>query len=44
MLALYLSTLLLGDGETPEVPGAITLALAKQHLEYEDDDRDALMR
>lgn len=45
MLALYLSTLLLGDGETPvDVPGAVTLEMAKQHLEYTDDDRDTLIQ
>lgn len=44
MLALYLSTLLTGDGEEPVVPGAVTLEMAKEHLEYEDDDRDTLIQ
>lgn len=42
MLALYLSTLLT-DGGGPVVIKPVSLALAKQHLEYEDDDRDDLI-
>lgn len=50
MITHYLATTLYSSGViTPPPPppsnsGGVSLSLAKQHLEYEDDDRDALIQ